>query len=192
MNDIPQFSARRTDDRLEIQHRLYQYCHGVDRLDFAQVREAYHADAYDDHGPYKGDVDGLIQWMHDRHPKIDLCLHYICNVLIDFTDQDSASCESYAICIHTYAAGASPFPSEDPESTIKSQTMLSSYRYVDHFTRREGRWRIQKRIVVNELINVQPTSTVGNVQIPMSLALGQRGRDDPSEILRSQLLQDSG
>jgi hypothetical protein len=47
-----------TDDevksRLQIQEVIYTYCRGVDRGDVALIASAYHEDAYDDHGTFKG------------------------------------------------------------------------------------------------------------------------------------------
>ena len=50
-----------------IKDNLVSYCRGVDRREWDLVREAYHPDAYDDHGGYKGNVDGFMEWLERRH-----------------------------------------------------------------------------------------------------------------------------
>ena len=47
----------RLRDRHEIQECLFRYVRGVDRRNWDLVRSAYHPDAYDDHGNYKGNID---------------------------------------------------------------------------------------------------------------------------------------
>ena len=50
----------RAQDRHEIEACLLRYTRGVDRKDWDLVRSAYHTDAHDNHGNYKGGIDGFI------------------------------------------------------------------------------------------------------------------------------------
>ena len=52
-------------DREQIRDVIYRYARGVDRRDYELVRSCYHPNATDDHGSYKGDVDGFITWLGD-------------------------------------------------------------------------------------------------------------------------------
>ncbi|PNP95806.1 hypothetical protein A8G00_23610 [Sphingobium sp. SA916] len=178
---------------MEIQHRIYQYCHGVDRMDFAMVRQTYHSDAYDNHGAYQGGVDGLIDWMEKRHPSIELCLHLICNVYIEIIDDNEALCESYAICWQRVGREAWAFGSSGDEGEDEGVLEFSTvFRYVDQFTRRDGVWRIQNRTVVNELGFMIPEQFGERLQNPSSWAAGKRDNSDPVQILRNTLLSEVG
>ncbi|WP_340317973.1 nuclear transport factor 2 family protein [Rhizorhabdus argentea] len=169
-----QFSLERAADRLEIQHRVYQYCRGVDRLDYATARDAFHPDAFDDHGYYKGDVDGLLKGIFERHKAVPFSFHLIGNVFIEFSSQDEAMCESYALT--WLDAGKTP---EDEE-----KSMLIANRFVDHFTRREGAWRIAKRTV----LPVTATTFSGPPPIPTKdWTQPTRDMNDPSQLLRKAL-----
>src|SRR5215210_6467344 len=61
---------RRLIDRAGIQDLMARYARSVDRRDWDAVRSTFHPDAHDDHGDYKGDVDGFITWVSERHAKI--------------------------------------------------------------------------------------------------------------------------
>src|SRR5688572_2641811 len=87
----------RVADRLEIRELLDRYARGVDRRDWEQVRAVYHPDAYDDHGNYKGDVDGFIERLKRRHVWIEQSMHVVANCIIEFDGPDSAVVESYFI-----------------------------------------------------------------------------------------------
>lgn len=76
MNDSEVF-LRRLSAEHEITDVLQRYCRGVDRRDFDLVRSTYHTDATDCHGPYNGNVDGLIQWMTRRHEGVAQSMHQI-------------------------------------------------------------------------------------------------------------------
>jgi hypothetical protein len=64
---------------MAIQDVLYRYARGVDRRDWELVRSVYHPDATDDHGGYRGGVDGLLDYLRARHEHIEQSLHVITN-----------------------------------------------------------------------------------------------------------------
>jgi hypothetical protein len=61
----------RLQDRLGIQDCLFRYVRGVDRRNWSLVRSAYHPDGYDDHGNYKGGIDGFIESLVRRHETVE-------------------------------------------------------------------------------------------------------------------------
>ncbi|PNQ03957.1 nuclear transport factor 2 family protein [Sphingobium sp. SA916] len=190
----PEFATARIASRMEIEHRIYEYCHGVDRMVFTMVRHTYHADAYDNHGAYQGGIAGLIAWMEQRHPNIELCLHLICNVYIEFASDEHVICESYAVCWQrlrreAWAFDSAPDGGDDAPDTMEFSTV---FRYVDHFTRRAGAWRIQHRTVVNELGFRIPETLGQRLQNPLSWARGKRDESDPVLLLRKQLQSEIG
>ena len=64
------YSPERVADRLQIQDLIYRWCRSIDRLDFDAMRSVFHPDATDTHGAYDGGVDGLIEWIRERHRTI--------------------------------------------------------------------------------------------------------------------------
>jgi hypothetical protein len=131
------------DARRQIAEVLYRYCRGVDRKDFDLFRSAYHSDAVDDHGFYKGDVDGLIAWVQGRHRKIVQSMHFVGNVLIDLNpDNRTAFMESY--CMVTQGVA------DTDRSTVATRGIQIGCRYLDQLESREGRWAFASHVVVYE------------------------------------------
>jgi hypothetical protein len=72
-----------------------RYCRGIDRLDWDLVRSAYHPDAVDNHGPYQGDVEGFIAFLHDVLPSAyESTTHFFGQQLVEI-DGDVAWHEAY-------------------------------------------------------------------------------------------------
>lgn len=173
---------QRLIDREEIRDVMARYARGVDRADWDLVRETYHKDAFDDHGDYKGGVDGFIEFAQARAGRLPQCMHFLGNCLIEFAAEDIAVVETYFVTAHTldaegqraYGAGDGSEPSQ-----------LSSYgRYVDRFERRDGNWRIAHRIVVFEATRVH----VGNAPpLKPEWAQLRRDADDPIFRMRAEL-----
>jgi SnoaL-like domain len=143
------------EDRAAIYRQLVRYCRGVDRRDLELVRSTYHPDAYDDHGTYKGDVEGFLAFVKNEvHARFRTTMHKLGQSLIEI-EGDVARAESYAICHHVMAERAAEAPSEmapggssgaiAPDSTRDGADMVMGIRYVDRFERREGEWRIAQR-----------------------------------------------
>jgi len=134
--------ADRTIERLTaraaITDALARFARGIDRRDWQLARSAYHADAFDDHGDYKGDVDGLLANIERRHASIAHSFHFLGNCLIEFVDDVTAIVETYVIVVQSRA--------DDADLVDQSAS-----RYVDRFERRSGDWRIVHRTVVPEV-----------------------------------------
>lgn len=169
-----EIDKQRLCDKDEILSTLYRYVRGVDRRDYELVRGAYHADAVDDHGGYQGDVDGLIEWISRRHAVIEQSMHVVGQSLIDFLSVDVAVVESYCVCVQRYPAEA--------EETIRAWVgdaavgpdqrlrVVMFSRYNDRFEKRDGTWRIARRVVVvedvdSQLVEVRRASAVSREQV---------------------------
>ena len=46
----------------EITRAILTYCRGSDHKDLELMRQAYHEDGYDDHGPFRGYLDDYLAW----------------------------------------------------------------------------------------------------------------------------------
>ncbi|MFE6976201.1 nuclear transport factor 2 family protein [Streptomyces sp. NPDC057682] len=142
----------RADDRFAIQDVLFRYARAVDRLDHDAIAACYFDDAVDVHGAYTGDAAGLVEDIRTRHRTIDSSQHFITNVLVDFTGDDSAHVESYCLC---YLRQAPTGPGAPQDLAI------IRCRYVDRFERRAGTWGIADRVVVfDESRTVHVTDTL--------------------------------
>jgi len=173
------YSTSRIADRMAIQDLIYRWCRAADRLDYNAMPELFHPDAYDDHGPYRGDIPGLVEWIRKRHQFITFSMHQMTNVLIEFADDDNALVESYLAIVQRYAPGAGDSLSQLTKTTIakdRSVDLHSRSRYIDRVQRRDGVWRVSRRTLVQdwkqviELEHVAPNS-------PGAL-VGQRNQDD--------------
>ena len=146
---------------------LMRYARGVDRCDADLIRSAYHPGAYDDHGGYKGDVDGFVDWVKATVMDGFHCtMHKLGNSLIEI-DGDRAYGESYAVAHHV-TAGESP------------SDMIMGVRYIDEFERRAAggseEWRIAHRVMSYEW--ERQTAIIPQTFRPGYLT-GQRDGSDP-------------
>ena len=121
-------------DRQEIWQVMQRYARGLDRLDVELARSCYFDDCIEDHGHYVGDVDGFVQWANDTAERFKWTHHSITTHNCDL-DGDDAYCETYYI--YTGVNEQSPH-------------FMSTGRYIDHFQRRNGEWRIANRVVIVE------------------------------------------
>lgn len=183
MADIDPYSAERVADRMEIQDAICRWCRAVDRLDFDAIRSVFHPDAEDDHGSYKGGVEGLIEWVRQRHRTIPCSVHKIGQILIEFGSADVAVAESYVETLQHYPPEASASLAQltggSNAATGGAVDLMGRSRYVDRFERRGGRWRIARRTLVFDwrgLVDVPPRP-------PLLPADWNRGRRGPQDFL---------
>jgi len=151
-------------DRAEIYAVLVRYCRGVDRRDPEMIRSTYHPDAYDDHGTYKGDLDGFIEFVEKEvYSRFRTTMHKLGQALIEI-DGDEATGETYAICHHVMA--------EDGRDVADS---VMGIRYLDRFERRgDGEWRIARRELRWEWIRTDSLEP-----LDADWTLGIAGASDP-------------
>lgn len=87
---------------MQIQDVIYRWCRAAERLDFDEIPKSFHADAIDDHGPYVGDIPGLVAWMRGRHKTITFMMLQVSNFLIEFADPKVALVETKLCTIMRY------------------------------------------------------------------------------------------
>ena len=154
-------------DRAAIHDVLMRYCRGVDRCDLDLVRSAYHRDAVDDHGYWKGSGwDFAASIVRDVARRSSATTHAVANELIALHG-DTADVESYVFAYLCPPAG---------ESQLVN---LFAGRYVDRFERREGEWRIVRRTVVHDWSR-QLAAAPESLGLPLDgFAQGSRDGNDP-------------
>ena len=168
-------------NREEIRDLMARYARAVDRGDWEGVRAVYHEDANDDHGDYKGDVDGLMDFIRDRNGLLPQSVHFLGNCLIEFASPDVAVAETYFITSHTLGPEARAAYGAGGGSDAVQFSQFG--RYLDRVERRGGPWRIADRVVVFESTRLQRTDIP---PLKPDWALPQRNRDDPIFRMRAE------
>lgn len=183
MAQIENATAARLEDRFLIEQVLRRWARAVDRRDWALVRGVFHPGAVDDHGMYKGGIDGLIDWLEARHQCITMSMHVLGNIYIEFSGADTAVCESYVVAYQRYDAPPGADRShilaalgQDADLSGLPIDAMMPARYVDQFENRDGAWRITRRTTVFEgryLLNGD------NAALDPAWTVGQRDFSDP-------------
>ena len=181
MPNLDPYSPERLADRMEIQDAIYRWCRAVDRLDYDAIRSVFHPDAEDDHGSYSGGVEGLIEWVRQRHRTIPCSVHKIGQILIEFGSADVAVAESYVETLQHYPPEARGSLAQllggSQAAAGGAVDLMGRSRYIDRFERRDGRWRIARRTLVFDwrgLFEVPPRAPL----LPADWNLGRRGPQD--------------
>lgn len=153
-------------DREKIRDCLYLYCRGIDRADEQALRRCYWPDAYDNHGPYKGNAEGFIEWAMASLQTFKRSIHQINNILFEFQGT-SASVESYFTAYQVCELGG------------KSQQLFIMGRYLDRFEKRSEEWRIARRLVVYDWLEEQASLDKSEVEhFGLRQPIGQIWPDD--------------
>jgi hypothetical protein len=157
-------TIQRMLDKAEIRDVHLRYCRGVDRMDWDLVRSCYHLEATDDHGAYKGGIDGFIAWVSSGLPRFESTTHFTGNQLVE-VDGDSAWAEHYARVYHRRGATF-----EAPAADL-----IVNVRYVDRMERRDGEWRIASRVLIADSDRLDP---VAATWVDMPLTPSRRDKTD--------------
>ena len=188
MVQIENAAEARLEDRFQIEQTIRRWARAVDRRDWALVREVFHSDATDDHGMYKGGIDGLIEWLEVRHQCITMSMHVLGNIFIEFPDADSALCETYVVAYQRYDAPPGEDQShiyaalgDDVDPADLPINAMMPARYVDAFEKRSGAWRITQRTTVFEGRYILPGD---NAALNPAWTVGQRDHSDPLYVAR--------
>lgn len=136
--------------RQEIEDVVLRYCRGIDRRDFELVRSCYHPDALDHHGSFSGGIDDYVLWVERLTSRYRWTMHLVGNVLVEFAPERDgrgealrAAGETYGVSLHRAAEG------EDTEARPWLD-LVTGFRYLDRFERRDGAWRIAERTALGE------------------------------------------
>lgn len=155
-------------DRAEITDLIYRYCRSVDRLDVPLGHSVWHEDSHADYGAsfYQGDGRGVIDLICAQHAHTLHHSHQVANILIEL-DGDRAGSETYVTANLRMAR----------DGKLMNMTVFS--RYIDSWSRRDGRWGIDRRIAVRDFDEVREVTEMQRHDV------GQRDRSDPSyQVLR--------
>jgi len=122
---------------IEIRQCLARYCRGVDRRDIKLLKSVYHPDATDNHGTFNGKAHDFAEYlMNEMKDSPGFGTHQVTITYIKLHGADSADTESYYLAHH---------PLIDAK-TGERQLLHTGGRYIDHFERRNGEWKIARRL----------------------------------------------
>jgi len=160
---LAQGEIREILDRQAITDVLHLYCRAIDRTDEDLLASVYHPDAIDDHGSFSGDAAAFVaRTIRRMREEYEASQHRISNILIELRG-DVAFVESYVVAVHSLHNG---------------RVEMAGARYVDRFDRREGSWKIARRLV---LVDWDLTATSDEVSPHLSaFQRGARDKSDPT------------
>lgn len=121
-------------DREAIRAVVHRLARGIDRIDDALLLSCYWPGAIDDHSHFVGAPEGFAAYAAQVTRSAVACHHHITTQNIELAGDD-AFAESYFLFTAQFAA---------------APHFLSNGRYVDHFQKRDGAWRILNRVTVVE------------------------------------------
>ncbi|MEO9129826.1 MAG: nuclear transport factor 2 family protein [Sphingomonas sp.] len=156
------FEIQALADRHAITGLIYLYCRAVDRLDHKLGYSIWHDDGTADDGKtvYQGTGHDFIDFVIDQHGKMLGHSHQVTNIILEL-DGDRAASESYYIAAQRVLRGEHLH-----EITVRG-------RYLDRWSKRDGRWGIDHRITIRDFDDIRPV-------LPLSVTAGSRDRSDPS------------
>nr|WP_236844601.1 nuclear transport factor 2 family protein [Bordetella sp. 15P40C-2] len=177
-------------DRAQIQDLIYRWCRAVDRLDREGILALFYPGAIDSHGPYIGPIEGLVDWLMERHKPIGFSSHFVGNMLIEFAEPDVALVETYVRTIQQYPPEAKQQlaqltggASGDPQAAVD---MFTSSRYLDVVRRESGTWRIAHRRLIQDWKQISEVRT-NALQPKEGWITGRRDGQDAMQVARREL-----
>lgn len=155
-------NAQSIADRMAISDVIHRYCRAMDRIDVELGCSVWHADGEADYGViYRGSGRGFVEWMCGVHRSMLALSHRVTNLLIE-SDGDGARSESCVVAT---------LRRKDGDRLLQTTAWG---RYLDRWSRREGRWAIDHRAYVHDFDEVRE---ITETALP---GWGRPDRDDPS------------
>ena len=150
-------------DRQAIVELIYRYCRAMDRIDAELGYSIWHEDAVADYGAqiYQGSGRGFIDHVCEQHRRALTHTHQVTNITIEL-EQDRAASESYVTSVLRFMQAGS------------TKQITTWGRYIDTWTRRGGRWGIDKRIAIVDLDEIRDAGVTNRHD------RGRRDKTDPS------------
>ncbi|WP_235973821.1 nuclear transport factor 2 family protein [Parasphingopyxis marina] len=150
-------------DRQDILDCINNYGRGLDRLDADLIRDAFHPDATDNHGPFLGGVDAFVPFAIDCEAAFLNTHHGITSHNCEIKG-DTAHAESYVFWFVQMPDG--------------EKIGAGGGRYIDKLERREGKWKVSlRRLLMDWTFQVPEDKWLGD---EWSGVKGERDKTDPS------------
>lgn len=151
--------------RRDITDAVHRYMRGLDRLDAALQRSAFHDDAWIDCGLMAGDADAFVAFAQDLLATMEATHHLLGQVRIEMHD-GGASGECYFQAWHgTRDTAGAP------------RDLFISGRYIDEYACKNGQWKIAKRKLITDWVKDDPADHGFFAANPTAIRAGRRGAD---------------
>jgi hypothetical protein len=129
----------------QIRELAMLYSRGVDRKDIELLRSLYAKGSTDNHGKYfSGNAEEYLKFLEKSFPHMPMSGHFICNHLIS-VDGDRGEGEVCALCYHLIPDGKGGFVED-----------FKAVRYIDRYSKQDGRWLFAARVVTFDLETARP------------------------------------
>ena len=158
--------------RDEIRAVVMRLARATDRRDPAEIRACYHPDAIDDHGAFKGTGAEFAEWVPATLAIFEATQHFLGNHDCLVTG-DVATGETYCTAHHI-------FPGSDPGGARDS---VMGLRYLDRFERRDGVWKIARRVCAYDYQYIVPFGERWPMEPDQGWTLGSPDSRDPVYVL---------
>lgn len=87
--------------REQIRERLFTYCKAVDQKDWRLLRKCFGDSHEHEHGSYKGDANGFVEFAKSKLGGLEYSQHSLSNILISFSEDGlSAKAECNFSAVH--------------------------------------------------------------------------------------------
>ena len=151
----------------EIEAVIYRLARGLDRRDKDLLASCFHDDATDDHGLFVGSATEFCDWVIEQLGNYERTQHLIPQINI-VIDGNNASTEAYFFAHHVVPA--------DTQLDV-----IAAGRYLDHFERRDGEWKITHRKAVFDWSRAEESKDAwGAPSMSEILTRGVRSKEDLS------------
>jgi hypothetical protein len=156
-------TLREVADRQAITDQLYRYCRAMDRIDHELGYSIWHEDGTADYtaAVWQGSGRGFIDDVCKSHSGLLQHSHQVTNIIIEL-DGDTAGSEAYVTARLRF------------ERAGKLMQMVVVSRYLDRWSRRDGRWAIDHRHTVMEMDEIAEVTPMKHHDV------ARRDRSDPS------------
>lgn len=145
---------------------IYRYSRGLDRMDKQMAYSVWHEDGTAQYFDFfEGTGHGFVDWAWKVHEGMASHSHQMTNILIE-VDGDRATSETYSVVTLRRL----------PDADGTQHHIDVRGRYLDRWSKRDGRCAIDRRIHVMDM------QTVGGVPTPAN-AESRRDERDPSHAL---------
>jgi SnoaL-like protein len=156
-----------------IRENMQNYCRGIDRLDRDLFTSVWHPDATVDYeGMNRCSAAEITDIFMENHRGWAFHSHQITNSTIKVTG-DRAVSETYVTAVVR----------SFPDSSGHSVDMHYRGRYLDRWSKREGRWAIDHRHLITDILSEYDVVDQFAGELPdradTSTQLARRDRDDP-------------
>ena len=150
-------------DREAITDQIYRYCRAMDRIDHALGYAVWHDDGTADYGPdiFVGTGRGFVDHVCVQHAQTLGHSHQMSNIIIEIDGDRAASESAVAATLRI-----------DRDGRLMQISVWS--RYVDTWSKRDGRWAIDHRIAINDFDEIREITAMRRT------TRGTRDRHDPS------------